>query len=152
MPLRSANSVRTYAAFLRSFFTDPDRDPADYEKNDVLKWLSSPSHSRRSKGQPVAAATSNYRKSCLQSFLLFCSQWTVTNEQGIKHLKRCYKLLEAAERKIELLTGVADDGTPATEPFDESGESLANSAGRRKRGKQTAPPASNETTKDDVGA
>src|SRR5438034_10588732 len=54
-------------------------------------------------------------------------------EQGMKHLTHCYKLLEAAERKIELLTSVADDGTPSTEPFDESSEPLADSAGRRKR-------------------
>ena len=54
-------------------------------------------------------------------------------ETGVKHLKRCYQLLEAAERRIELLTGVHDDGTPSTEPFAESSESLAESAGRRRR-------------------
>jgi exodeoxyribonuclease VII small subunit len=54
-------------------------------------------------------------------------------ETGVKHLKRCYRLLEAAERRIELLTGVNEDGTPATEPFVESSESLAESAGRRRR-------------------
>jgi len=31
-------------------------------------------------------------------------------EQGVKHLRRCYGLLEEAQRKIELLTGVAEDG------------------------------------------
>src|SRR6476661_1939370 len=46
-------------------------------------------------------------------------------EEGVKHLKHCYQILEAAERKIELLTGVADDGTPSTEPFDETTEPLA---------------------------
>src|SRR5437868_8430538 len=60
-------------------------------------------------------------------------------EQGVKHLSHCYQLLEAAERKIELLTSVADDGTASTEPFDESSESLADSAGRRKRRKRSAP-------------
>ena len=54
-------------------------------------------------------------------------------EAGVKHLKRCYRLLEAAERRIELLTGVNEDGTPSTEPFAESSESLAESAGRRRR-------------------
>jgi exodeoxyribonuclease VII small subunit len=62
-------------------------------------------------------------------------------EQGIKHLQRCYKVLEAAERKIELLTGVTDDGTAITEPFHESSDSLATSAGRRKRGKSSSPPS-----------
>ena len=61
-------------------------------------------------------------------------------EQGVKHLKHCYTLLKDAERKIELLTGVKDDGTPLTQPFAESGESLGESAGR-KRSRRTRPPA-----------
>src|SRR5262245_49257811 len=68
-------------------------------------------------------------------------------EQGVKHLKHCYQLLEAAERKIELLTGVADDGAPSTEPFHESSEPLAEAAGRRRRPTQ-APSASNGSTAD----
>jgi len=54
-------------------------------------------------------------------------------ETGVRHLKRCYQLLDAAERRIELLTGVNEDGTPSTESFAESGESLAESTGRRRR-------------------
>jgi len=78
----SASSVRTYASFLRDFFKDPDRAPDDYEKNDVLRFLSAPSHSRRSFGQPVSAATMNHRKSCLQSFLKFCQEWMIDTEHG----------------------------------------------------------------------
>ena len=73
-------------------------------------------------------------------------------EQGVKHLTHCYKLLEATERKIEMLTSVADDGTPSTEPYDESSESLAESAGRRKRSKKSAPSANGESIDRDVGA
>jgi len=67
-------------------------------------------------------------------------------EQGVKHLKHCYQMLEAAERKIELLTGIAEDGTPCTEPLEESSEPLAESAGRRRRAGRSAngsatPPA-----------
>jgi len=54
-------------------------------------------------------------------------------ETGVKHLKRCHQLLEAAERRIELLTGVNEEGTPSSEPFAESNESLVESAGRRRR-------------------
>ena len=39
-------------------------------------------------------------------------------EAGVKHLRQCFQFLEQAERKIELLTGVAEDGTAQTEPFD----------------------------------
>jgi len=73
-------------------------------------------------------------------------------EQGVKHLTHCYKLLEAAERKIELLTSVAEDGTPSIEPFDESSEPLADSAGRRKRSKRAAPAANGESNDRDIGA
>jgi len=38
-------------------------------------------------------------------------------EQGIKHLRHCYDLLEQAERKIELLTGIDADGRAKTAPF-----------------------------------
>jgi exodeoxyribonuclease VII small subunit len=40
-------------------------------------------------------------------------------EQGIKHLRHCYDLLEQAERKIELLTGIDAAGRAKTVPFAE---------------------------------
>jgi exodeoxyribonuclease VII small subunit len=41
-------------------------------------------------------------------------------EQGVKHLKGCQQLLERAERKIELLSGVDADGNPITQAFEEA--------------------------------
>ena len=41
-------------------------------------------------------------------------------EQGVRHLKACYTLLEKAERRIELLSGTDDQGRPVTEPFDDT--------------------------------
>ena len=40
-------------------------------------------------------------------------------EEGVKHLKSCQQLLDHAERRIELLSGVDADGNPITQPFDE---------------------------------
>jgi exodeoxyribonuclease VII small subunit len=40
-------------------------------------------------------------------------------EAGIKHLRHCYDLLEQAERKIELLTGIDSEGRAKTVPFAE---------------------------------
>lgn len=40
-------------------------------------------------------------------------------ERGVRHLKVCYKLLEGAERRIELLKAVDQDGKAVAEPFDE---------------------------------
>jgi exodeoxyribonuclease VII small subunit len=41
-------------------------------------------------------------------------------EQGVKHLKGCQQLLERAERKIELLSGVDAEGNPITQAFEEA--------------------------------
>lgn len=48
-------------------------------------------------------------------------------EQGIKHLRHCYDMLEQAERKIELLTGVDAAGRAKTVPFaeDDAAEEIA---------------------------
>ena len=39
-------------------------------------------------------------------------------EEGVKLLRQSYELLEKAERRIELLSGVDAEGNPVTEPFD----------------------------------
>lgn len=61
-------------------------------------------------------------------------------EQGVKLLKQCYGLLQRAERRIELVSGVDAEGNPVVEPFDdESTLALdAKSQGRtRRRNKRT---------------
>ena len=40
-------------------------------------------------------------------------------EEGVKLLRHAHKLLERAERKVELLTGIDEEGRPQTEPFDD---------------------------------
>jgi exodeoxyribonuclease VII small subunit len=58
-------------------------------------------------------------------------------EDGIRLLRSCYQILEKAEQKIEVLTGVDADGNLMTEPFDakatfEGGEKPAKKPGRRR--------------------
>jgi exodeoxyribonuclease VII small subunit len=57
-------------------------------------------------------------------------------ERGIQHLKRCYALLDAAEQKIELLSGVNERGEAVTEAFESTGEAGMDAKGttRRRRG------------------
>lgn len=43
-----------------------------------------------------------------------------TYEEGIRLLKNCQKMLESAERRIELVTGIDAVGNPITAPFRES--------------------------------
>lgn len=41
-------------------------------------------------------------------------------EQGVGLLRVCFKLLEGAERRIEILAGLTAEGEPETEPFDDA--------------------------------
>ena len=63
-------------------------------------------------------------------------------EQGIKLLKQCYQTLEGAERRIELLSRVAADGTPVTQPLDDASESLEEKSQRRSQRRSRAAPES----------
>ncbi len=78
-------------------------------------------------------------------------------EQGVKHLKQCYEMLGAAEKKIELLSGVDADGNPITEPFEEEdGGSLVDKHDSRSRRRSRSLPAdpggdvANSTDEDSV--
>jgi exodeoxyribonuclease VII small subunit len=71
-------------------------------------------------------------------------------EQGVGHLKRCYQLLDEADRKIELLTGLAPDGTAITEPFGDDQSTPAESAGRRRKAKATRPAPSPSILPDET--
>lgn len=62
-------------------------------------------------------------------------------EQGVKHLKHCYELLTQAERKIELLSGVAEDGTPITQPLDDASQPADRPGRRRPRKAAGTAPA-----------
>src|SRR5262245_29058395 len=65
-------------------------------------------------------------------------------EEGIKHLKHCYALLAQAEQKIELLTRVAEDGSPVTRPFTGEAESPQRTVGRRRTKPPPTQPAGDE--------
>jgi len=67
-------------------------------------------------------------------------------EEGVKLLRQCYELLEKAERRIELLSGVDADGNPVSTPLDDTSPSLDEKARRRSRRRSAAetsdPPES----------
>jgi exodeoxyribonuclease VII small subunit len=54
-------------------------------------------------------------------------------EQGIQHLQRCYRLLDTAEQKIELLMKVDEQGRGITTPFESDGEEEKTAGRARKR-------------------
>jgi exodeoxyribonuclease VII small subunit len=68
-------------------------------------------------------------------------------EEGVKLLRQSYELLQKAERRIELLSGVDADGNPITEPFDDTATfdpAEARKHRSRRRGPTTLPPDSCE--------
>lgn len=68
-------------------------------------------------------------------------------EEGVGHLKRCYDLLGRAERKIELLASVDEDGNCRTQPFDEGQMSLEDKqeARSRRRSQSSSPRKSSRS-------
>ena len=55
-------------------------------------------------------------------------------EQAVAHLKHCHQTLKQAEGRIELLSGVDEDGSPQSKPFiDPGGGSLEEKAAGRSR-------------------
>lgn len=71
-------------------------------------------------------------------------------ERGIGLLRSCYKLLESAEQKIEILTGFDAEGKPQTEPFDAS-STLSTSAGASRRRRGTSAPGSADDADEPAG-
>jgi exodeoxyribonuclease VII small subunit len=53
-------------------------------------------------------------------------------EQGVSLLKRCYAQLRQAEQRIQLLTGVDEEGQPILQPF----QHVATADGARNDGKR----------------
>jgi exodeoxyribonuclease VII small subunit len=66
-------------------------------------------------------------------------------EEGVRHLKGCQQLLEMAERKIELLSGVDADGNPITERFEETETDSLEAKGAGRAGRRTSAVKSTST-------
>lgn len=69
-------------------------------------------------------------------------------EKGVALLRTCYRVLEEAEKKIEILTGVDADGNPTTEPFDATAtiDQSSASAGRRSQSASSETDDDSEST------
>ena len=70
-------------------------------------------------------------------------------ERGIKTLKECHQALSAAERRIELVTGVDEAGNPKTESFDEGDMTLEQKRTKRSR-RRSGAKASDTGKKEDL--
>jgi len=54
-------------------------------------------------------------------------------EEGVALLRQSYELLQRAERRIELLSGVDAEGNPITEPFDDTATADLDQPARRQK-------------------
>jgi len=68
-------------------------------------------------------------------------------EEGINSLRKCCELLEAAERKIQLLAGADADGNPIVRPLEQEADDgdLQAKAQRRSRRRSETESESAET-------
>jgi exodeoxyribonuclease VII small subunit len=53
-------------------------------------------------------------------------------EEGVKLLRRCQKLLEGAERRIELVSGLDAQGNPITQPYNDQATLEADQQGQHR--------------------
>jgi len=79
-------------------------------------------------------------------------------EEGIQISRHCFRILEQAEQRIEILTGQDAAGNPLTAPFDatatfEGGEKPAKKPGRRRAAAKPDPQGDGgEQTEGDAPA
>ena len=59
-------------------------------------------------------------------------------EEGVKLLRQSFELLQKAERRIELLSGVDAEGNPVTQPFDDTATFDQDEPGKRRGRRRTA--------------
>jgi exodeoxyribonuclease VII small subunit len=69
-------------------------------------------------------------------------------EEGVKLLRQSYELLQNAERKIELLSGVDADGNPIAQPFDHSA-TIEQPDATKRRGRRRTTAANSEDCVDE---
>jgi exodeoxyribonuclease VII small subunit len=68
-------------------------------------------------------------------------------EEGVKLLRKCHGLLERAERRIEILSGVDAEGRPVVQAFDDaSAISLEEKAQTRSKRRSTKKAAGDDST------
>lgn len=71
-------------------------------------------------------------------------------EEGVKLLRKCYQLLDHAQRRIELLNRVDADGQAECEPLDEGSTSLEEKAEKRGRRRSRAKSSQPKESDDEI--
>lgn len=72
-------------------------------------------------------------------------------ENGVKHLKQCFRLLDTARDRVKLLSGVDENGNPVTESFVDGPETLQEKATRRSRRRSSNASSHSNINSDKLG-
>lgn len=72
-------------------------------------------------------------------------------ELGVKNLKNCYRALEEAQKKIELLVDLDENGNLNTRPFDDTATSQPTRKSTRQADVVDEPCATDESDGEDDG-
>jgi exodeoxyribonuclease VII small subunit len=72
-------------------------------------------------------------------------------EEGVRLLRQSYELLQRAERRIELLSGVDAEGNPITQPFDDSATISQPESGSRRGRRRSIPKSSTSGNDAEIG-
>jgi integrase len=78
----SAKSRSTYEYTLKRFFSDPERQPDEFGREDVRAFIHAPSDGRRNPHGPVCANTVNQRLMAINSYWKFAAMYEVRQADG----------------------------------------------------------------------
>jgi len=112
----------------------PDPTPADQETLDFEQTLSE-----------VESIVGQ-----LESGSLGLSESLQQYETGIRQLKRCHQLLDAAEQRVSLLAGFDADGNPVHEPVSQKTSSTGSSRKASVKGRSTKEKSSKQPLEPDA--
>ncbi|MEC9092324.1 MAG: exodeoxyribonuclease VII small subunit [Planctomycetota bacterium] len=103
---------------------------------------------KKSKEQPQPETVLSFEKSLadledvvreLESGNLSLSDSLSRYEEGIRNLKICHTVLETAENRIRLLTGLDQEGNPSAETFDADASDLYSRSTKRSAAQPDKP-------------
>ena len=117
----------------------------DCQRNTMAKKKANPAKKSTAKGPDFETSLAEVERivARLESGELGLTESLQQYETGIKQLKRCHRLLDAAEQRVSLLSGFDADGNPITEPMDPLAQRTG-SGRSAKRSKRTSEASTGE--------
>lgn len=119
------------------------------------RW-NQPNMAKKNSGKSSAAPNESFEDSLeklesisreLEAGKIGLSESLAKYEQGVKYLRHCYSLLESAEKKVQMLTGVDKDGNAITSDFDHEATTMEDADSSKTEKASKSEPNSKKNTK-----